>query len=77
MAQAERERQQLLKKHAIKTIVKDTLGEQMKHNQRKRIEESITNPQLLSYGCISSIFEPKYKEYNKELYKKELLQQAE
>jgi hypothetical protein len=38
MAEAERERQELLKKQAIKTIVKDTLGEQMKQNQRKRIE---------------------------------------
>jgi hypothetical protein len=44
MADAERERQEQVKKHAIKSIVKDTLGEQMRQNQRKRIEESVTNP---------------------------------
>jgi len=44
MAYAERERQEQAKKHAIKSIVKDTLGEQMRQNQRKRIEESVTNP---------------------------------
>lgn len=52
--------------------MKETLGLQVKELQRKRVEQNTTNPEEVSYGFISSIFEPKYRGYNKQQYKREL-----
>jgi hypothetical protein len=39
--------------------------------------EHTTNPEDLNFKFIAGIFEPKYKGYDKEQYKRDLQRQAE
>lgn len=65
MADIERERQEEVKRIYAKEVVKETLGLQVKELHRKRIDEKTTNPEEVTYGFMSNVFENKYKGYNK------------
>lgn len=56
IAQMEKEKQEEIKKIHNKEVVLDTLGKQVKDIRRKRVEDSMTNPEDLSFKFISGIF---------------------
>jgi hypothetical protein len=53
------------------------LDHQVRELTKKRTIDSKVNPEELSYEFISNMFRPKEQTFNKELYKQELLKQAE
>ena len=57
--------------------MKEILDEQVKQLNKKKVEESRINPEEISYGFISNMFRPKEQAFDRQKYKRELLQQAE
>ena len=55
-AEIEREKALEIKKSQEKEMVLDTLGRQVKDRKRKRVEDSSTNPEDVSFKFISGIF---------------------
>lgn len=53
------------------------LSHQIREHSKKRGFENKVNPEEASYQFISNMFRPKQQTYNKEIYKQELLRQAE